>query len=197
MSNKLLLAALLLLCLPTASYPTLAADERGEYFSKKQYVPTPLPTFAENRDKLPKPVLEDSAGWVDMYYKAWELAFDHMRTPAQSSPFVSSWYDEAFDDNIYQWDIIFMTMFGRYAHHIFPGIQSLDNFYCRQHTSGAISRTISESTGADMFGEDNSNCINPPLFSWAEVENFRLTGDTSRFAAVLPVLEKYYEFVRS
>jgi hypothetical protein len=194
MNKKLLSTALLLLFFHA---PALPSDERGSYFSKKQYVPEPLPKFAENRDKLPKPVLTDSAGWVNMYYKAWELAFDHMRAPAPSSPFVSNWYDEAFDGNIYQWDIIFMTMFGRYAHHIFPGIQSLDNFYCRQKISGSISRTINETSGADAFDESSSNLINPPLFSWAEVENFRLTGDTSRFAAVLPALEKYYEFVHS
>jgi hypothetical protein len=196
MNKKSLPAAFALLSLLAFSYSGVAQD-RGMYFSKKTYAPEPLPKFSDHVNDLPRPILEDSAEWVNMYYKAWSLAFDHMRAPAQGSPFVSNWYDEAFDGNIYQWDIIFMTLFGRYAHHIFPGIQSLDNFYCRQHVSGSISRTIGEASGNDVFDENSTNLINPPLFSWAEVESFKVTGDTSRFAAVLPALEKYYEFVHS
>jgi hypothetical protein len=181
----------------TVRTPDVVLSDRGVYFSKKKYVPQPVPAYAANRNLLPKPILDGKPGWIDMYYKAWQLGFAHIKAPVASSPFVSNWYDEAFDGNIYQWDIIFMTMFGRYAHHIFPGIQSLDNFYCRQKVSGSISRTINETTGADMFDENSSNLINPPIFSWAEVESFKVTGDKSRFAAVLPVLEKYYEFVHS
>jgi hypothetical protein len=173
-------------------------SDRGVYFRKKKYVPEPIPAYADNKDRLPKPILESNPGWIDMYNKTWELGFAHIKAPVPGSSFVSNWYDEAFDHHIYQWDIIFMTMFGRYAHHIFPGIQSLDNFYCRQKISGCISRMIHETTGADYFAdEDDSNMINPPLFSWAEVESFKVTGDKSRFADVLPVLEKYYEFVHS
>jgi hypothetical protein len=170
--------------------------ERGLYFSKKQYLPEPIPAYADNKERLPVPVLERDPGWVDMYHKTWELAFAHIKAPAPGAPFVSNYYDEAFDHRIYQWDIIFMTMFGKYAHHIFPGIQSLDNFYCRQRPSGAISRMIDERNGKDFFDDENdANFINPPLFSWAEVENFKVTGDKARFAAVLPVLEKYHDFV--
>ncbi|MDR0681963.1 MAG: T9SS type A sorting domain-containing protein, partial [Dysgonamonadaceae bacterium] len=181
----------------TVKKPDIVLPDRGIYFSKKEYTPEPVPTYSANKSKLPKPVLDGNPGWINMYDKAWELGFAHIKTPVASSPFVSNYYDEAFDGNIYQWDIIFMTMFGKYAHHIFPGIQSLDNFYCRQKISGSISRTINETTGEDAFDENSSNLINPPLFSWAEVESFKITGDKSRFTAVLPVLEKYYEFVHS
>jgi hypothetical protein len=177
--------------------PDVVLSDRGVYFTKKKYLPEPIPTYNASKNLLPQPVLEDNPGWVSLYDKAWQLGFAHIKAPVSTSPFVSNWYDEAFDGNIYQWDIIFMTMFGKYAHHIFPGIQSLDNFYCRQKISGSISRVINESSGADAFDENNANLINPPLFSWAEVENFKITGDKSRFAAVLPVLEKYYEFVHS
>ncbi|MDD7887733.1 LamG-like jellyroll fold domain-containing protein [Flavivirga sp. 57AJ16] len=175
----------------------LSIVDKGLYFAKTAYTPTSIPVYNDEKDNLPKPILEGTPGWVDMYYRAWELAFDHIRAPQAGSPFVSNWYDEAFDNSIYQWDIIFMTMFGRYADHIFPGIQSLDNFYCRQFESGIITRIINEATGA-CYGDENSpSNINPPLFSWAEVENYNITGDTSRFALVLPALEKYFEFVEA
>ncbi|WP_163629800.1 trehalase family glycosidase [Paludibacter sp. 221] len=170
-------------------------EERGAYFYKKKYVPQPIPSYEDNKHLLPKPILDNNKGWVDMYDKCWQLLFNNIKAPVEGSPFVSNWYDEAFDNSIFQWDIIFMTMFGKYAHHIFPGIRSFDNFYCRQKLNGSICRRIDEITGKDWFDDNNSNLINPPLFSWAEVENYKVTGDKSRFQHILPVLEKYFEFV--
>ncbi len=88
-----------------------------------------------------------------------------------------------------------MIMFARYAHNIFPAIQSLDNFYCRQYENGYICREIVEATGEDFVYEGRQNTINPPIFSWAEVESYKITGDKSRFAMVLPVMEKYVEWL--
>nr|MCU0342974.1 hypothetical protein [Ignavibacterium sp.] len=81
------------------------------------------------------------------------------------------------------------------ANHIFPAIQSLDNFYCRQYENGYICREIIEATGEDFVFEGREHTVNPPLFSWAEMENFKITGDKSRFGIVLPVLEKYAEWL--
>ncbi|MDR1810639.1 MAG: T9SS type A sorting domain-containing protein [Prevotella sp.] len=176
---------------------TLYTDERGIYFDKKTWDGAAIPTYSASKSLLPKPVLDGNQGWLSMYDKAWELLFAHIRQPKTGSNFVSNYFDEAFDNTyIYQWDIIFMTLFGKYAHHVFPGIRSLDNFYCRQGSNGSIARMISENNGNPYWSNDaDANYINPPLFSWAEVENYRVTGDKSRFASILPVLEKYFEFV--
>ncbi len=94
--------------------------------------------------------MEDNHEWINMYWKCWEIAFDHLKKPPKGSPFVSNILDEAFNENIFQWDMIFMVMFARYGHHIFPAINSLDNFYCRQYPSGYICREISEKDGNDF-----------------------------------------------
>lgn len=172
-------------------------SDRGVYFYKKKYVPESIPTYAASKNLLPVPVIDDNKEWIDLYNKTWQIAFSNIKAPAAGSPFVSNWLDEAFDNNIFQWDMIFMTMFSKYSHHIFPGIQSFDNFYCRQKISGSICRAINEVSGNDWFDESSSNLINPPLFSWAEVEYYQATGDKSRFEHVLPVLEKYFEFVEN
>lgn len=172
-------------------------SDRGVYFYKKKYTPEPIPTYSASKHLLPVPVIDDNQGWLDLYNKTWQIAFSNIKAPVSGSPFVSNWLDEAFDSNIFQWDMIFMTMFSKYSHHIFPGIQSFDNFYCRQKISGSICRAINEVTGNDWFDESSSNLINPPLFSWAEVEYYQATGDKSRFEYILPVLEKYFEFVEN
>ena len=171
------------------------SGKRGLYFEKKNYTDSPIPTFAENAKFLPSPILENNPELVKLYWAAWELAFDHFKRPPKGSPFVSNYIDEAFAPNIFQWDTFFMIMFARYANHIFPSIQSLDNFYCRQYENGYICREIVEATSEDFVFEGREHTINPPLFSWAEVENYKITGDKSRFAMVLPVLEKYTEWL--
>jgi len=171
------------------------SGKRGVYFSKKNYTDTPLPNFAASKKELPSPILEDNPELVQLYWAAWEMAFDHYKRPPKGSPFVSNYIDEAFAPNIFQWDTFFMLMFARYANHLFPAIQSLDNFYCRQYENGYICREIVEATGEDFVFEGREHTVNPPLFSWAEVENYKITGDKSRFASVLPVLEKYTEWL--
>lgn len=177
---------------------------RGEYFSKRDCTNAPLPAFDTIKGELPEPVIEGHADWLPMYWKCWQLAFSHLRKPKPGSPLVSNWLDEAFSPNIFQWDTCFMMMFARYGHTQFPFIQSLDNFYALQRHSGYICREYAESDGREiMFGHDGgfndprgwANTVNPPIFAWAECETYKLTGDRSRLAAILPVLEKYLEFL--
>ena len=168
----------------------------GLYFAKKTYTPAPLPTFAEVKDKLPSPILDSRPELVAMYWKCWELCFQHLKQPAPGSPFVSNRLDAAFNGDLFQWDTIFMLMFARYANAEFPAIQSLDNFYCSQRKEGFICREFRPNGGEVMY-MGPVDAVNPPLFSWAEVESFRLTGDKSRFAMVLPPLEKYVAWLNS
>jgi len=178
--------------------------QHGSYFSKKRYVPMTIPTFENNRDQLPNPILDGNSEWIEMYWKCWEIAFRGIKSPPPGSPLVSNWLDEAFSENIFQWDTIFMMMFARYGHAVFPAIESLDNFYHLQRESGFIGREFREKDGrlihfdfdGGLFSEKGwKNMINPPLFSWAEVESYRITGDKSRFQMILPVLEKYAEWL--
>ncbi|MBN2653124.1 MAG: hypothetical protein JXR63_12155 [Spirochaetales bacterium] len=178
-------------------------ENRGEYFAKKSYDGSAIPMFEAVRGDLPQPVISD-AGLVEMYWKCWEIAFANIKKPEKRSPFVSNWLDEAFSPNIFQWDTIFMVMFARYGHHVFPAVQSFDNFYCMQRESGYICREYREKDGAEVHFDfvgglfskhGRKNSINPPVFSWAEVESYKVTGDKSRFEAVFPVLEKYAQWL--
>ena len=51
------------------------------YFAKKQYVPKPLPKFAEAKDKLPSPIYDENPLYVQMYWKTWELGFRNFYQP--------------------------------------------------------------------------------------------------------------------
>jgi len=168
---------------------------RGTYFPKKAYVAEPVPTFADAKDRLPSPVLDANPEYLELYWFCWKLAFNHIKKPEPQSGLVSNFLDESFSPHIFQWDTIFMIMFARYANHIFPAIQSLDNFYARQHDDGFINREIKEADGADYHPKWSPESVNPPLFSWAEMESFRVTGDKARLDQVVTALEKYTEWL--
>jgi hypothetical protein len=126
------------------------ADPQGVYFAKKHYTPTPLPQFDALRDRLPSPIDEEHALWIETYWKAWELGFHNFREPAPGSGFVSQFIDAAFNQNIFLWDSCFMSMFCNFAWPLVPGISSLDNFCAKQHEDGEISREIVRATGVDF-----------------------------------------------
>jgi len=171
-------------------------DRRGRYFAKKEYVPEPIPALAANRDRIPRPVFDERPDWLRCYWKAWELAFDRFRKPRPGSPFVSNYMDEAFADYaLWLWDTSFMTMFGNYAHHIFPGIRSLDNFYCNQYPDGEIVREICEWSGDPRprpSRPGTPDSLNNPIPPWAERESYRITNDKERLALVYDSLVSFY-----
>ncbi len=73
----------------------------GKYYPKKTYSGGEIPTFKESKGKLPRPIFDDKPAYIDFYYKAWEIGFDHFKKPQKSSPFVSNFIDEAFNENIF------------------------------------------------------------------------------------------------
>ena len=177
-------------CGTSIAYTPPTIDENP--FIKAKYTDIGRPSFEDSKKFLPRPVLDGNPEWLEMYWYCWKLAFTHIKKPRPSSGLVSNFLDEAFNRHIFQWDTIFMLLFARYGHAAFPFIDSLDNFYCKQHPNGYICREILEKNGRDFYKSwEDDRAVNPPLFSWAEAENFKLTGDKERLAKVMPALEKY------
>ncbi|MBQ8365913.1 MAG: hypothetical protein IJX41_08555 [Bacteroidaceae bacterium] len=198
LSLKKALTIVIASTLTAATLPAQEAETRGNYFYKKEYTPAELPTFGESRHLLPSPLWDENPQWVNLYWKAWEIAFSNLKQPPKGSPLVANWIDEGLSPQIFQWDTHFMVMFGRYAAHIFPFIESHDNFYARQHDDGMICRILNEADGVDHhwgLGANYARTINPPLFSWAEMEYFKFTKDTARLAQIITPIEKYIAWV--
>ena len=140
-----------------------------------------LPLFSWNTSQMeksavPEIIYEENPDWVNLYYTAWQSAWTHIFT-TRGAP-VSPYMNEGIRcHKIWIWDTCFMVQFCRYAADVFPGIQSLDNFYRVMHDG--------ESMVLKVHIPDN-----PPLFAWTEYEYFKHTGDVARIKKVL--LEKQY-----
>ena len=87
-------------------------------------------------------------------------------------------------------DTAFITYFARYAHAAYPFIEGFDNCYARQHENGFICRE-SDRENREVYVVYP---VNPPLFAWAEWENYRLSGDVRRLEAVFLPITKHYEW---
>lgn len=141
---------------------------------------------------LPGVVCDVHPEWVALHELAMRTAINNIEYPVQPGwlPQLTCMPGQGF---IWQWDSCFMTFFARYANGLLPAMNNLDNLYRLQRDDGYISMAYDMSTDREAYGER----INPPLYAWAEWEYFQVTGDDSRFVRVLPVLERFYQWVRA
>ncbi len=166
-------------------------------------------------ERIPKVHFAKHKNWETLYETAWESHKSNIRAvskglnPELTTDEKQSYYvDEAFDDRIFQWDTLFMMLFDKYGLHEFPTLNSMDNFYYHQYdtedeSDGYISRMIYESDGRDYYNDYmNVDAINPPMFAWAEWEQYKIHGDIGRFLkkvkgkAIIDRLDSYYQFIK-
>lgn len=135
------------------------------------------------KNHIPQPVFQRNPEFVDLYWKAWEIAYSHIKE--QSGLIQSPYVDEAFwDDTIWIWDTEFMVLFCKYAPQLFPGIESLNNFY------GSI--LDKKPSPLKIQHPDN-----PPFFAWVESEYFKFTNDKNHISKLInntKYLQRHYEW---
>jgi len=146
--------------------------------------------------KVPQPILPSRPDLVDMYNACWRIGLHNTKFGNEANGFVDWYIDAAFDSRIFQWDTCFALAWAKYSQGGMPNIQSLDNFYRKQHPDGAIDGVISGKDGSDTHARDAVNFTRNNLFSWSEWEYYQVTGDDSRIERVLPILRDYDRWVR-
>lgn len=149
--------------LVTSGLASLGCTLADQPFSRPPSSSISIESFSSLRDRLPAPRYDREPLWVQMYWKAWELACRNFYEPASTSGFVSPFIDAAFNQNIFFWDSCFMSLFCNIGYPLVPGICSLDNFYSKQHADGEICREIHRTRGTDFQPWVNSE--GRPLFS--------------------------------
>lgn len=119
---------------------------------------------------LPEIEYQEKPEYEKLYKFAWQSAYDHIKccSGAPQSPFM----DEAFaEDRIWIWDTCFMALYCKYAPNIFPGVESLENFY----------KPMLDNAPTELKVQVPDN---PPLFAWVEYENYLMTGNRKRLDEV-------------
>jgi len=154
---------------------------------------------------IPHPICEEYPQYEKFYNKAWEIAFAHIKDiPGMPQ---NPYMDEAFcDTQIWIWDSCFMSLFCKYAREVFPGVETLNNFYEVLYNGKSLPKVIpterepkwtraipGQPTNIKVHLADN-----PPLFAWAEYENALMNGDKDYIKELLyekKFLQKHYEWI--
>ena len=153
---------------------------------------------------VPIPVYDEKSEFTELYYKAWELAHEHIKK-VEGMP-QTPYMDEGFcDTQIWIWDSCFMSLFCKYSQTSFPGKETLKNFYEVLYDKKVLPKIIpSENepkwTGAIPgvpYGLEIHIADNPPLFAWAEYENALLNGNVDNIKRLLDkgYLQKHYHWL--
>lgn len=153
-------------------------------FKSRTYKQEPVPTFEQNKDKLPKPIWEGHKNEIEAYYRAWEICFAHIWQPDKDTEFITNYVDCNFAGCLFMWDGSFMLMFCKYANRIFNFQKTLDNFYAKQHGDGYICRQLIELTGEDVFEKHNPVSTGPNVMPWCEWEYYLNFNDKKRLEEV-------------
>lgn len=154
---------------------------------------------------LPRPVCDGFPEYNEFYFKAWELARAHVRLidGMPQNPYM----DEAFcDTQVWIWDTCFMSLFCKFAQEVFPGKETLRNFYEVLYNGKDLPSIIPTQdepwwTGAIpgmIFPIQIHLADNPPLFAFAEYENALFHGDRAYLEKLLKerqVLQKHYDWI--
>ena len=146
-----------------------------------------LATTLTIQEVVPQPVYAADPSLVELYYKAWELADEHIRYDEGLA--CPRYMDEGCKDGdgpgtIWIWDTAFMSLFCKYAPAYFPGIASLRNFY----------EPILDGRASPLRIHHPDN---PPLFAWVEYDNYKFTADKAHLDSMVLVnryLQRYYDY---
>ena len=152
-------------------------------------------------DELPRPVYDQRPEFVDLYYKAWELAYERIDT-LNGLP-APVYMDEAhMSSRIWIWDTCLMAHFCKYCPSVFPGIESLDNFYgvMLADQEAPLPKVLGNIWCGKMVSFKIHHADNPPLFAWTEYVYALQTGDRARLEKVFienQYLQKWFSLFES
>jgi len=132
---------------------------------------------------------------VSLYDETWLLIKDFWKKGTSKNGLHNRYFAHPDSSRINQFDTCFSTFFLVYSNRIFPVTSGLDNFYAKQEESGAIRGEYREADGRPIHPKDNPRGILPPLFAWAEFNIYHKLGVKKRIREVLPVLERYYQWI--
>ena len=149
--------------------------------------------YIYDKESLPRPIFDQRSDFVDLYYKAWELAFKNVEYIDKDG-----WKDILTCmpgvGIMWQWDSCIMTFITNYSNGTLSALNNLDNLYMlRRKEDGFMAMAYNLDDGEPTYGER----INPPLMAWAEWEHYLVTGDSTRFAKVLEPLEGIFSFIEN
>jgi len=158
------------------------------------YKEEPTQTTTSAKREFPKIHFYDQ-DFVDIYDQTWAWSQEFAKKGTVKSKLANRYFNAPDTESIVQFESIFSTFFLVYSNRIFSVGAQLDNFYHKQEADGAIRGEYNVKDGKPVPIKDNANGVQPPLFAWAEYNIYHKIGNKKRIRDVIPVLERYYQWL--
>jgi len=135
--------------------------------------------------------------FVDIYDKTWNWLSDSWIDPKTGELSSDGYFAYPADAQvtINQSESIFSTFFLVYSNKNYVAENNLDFLYGKQEADGAIRWKYDVKTGAPIVDNENPEGIGLPLFAWAEFNLYHKLANKRRVKEVMPVLQKYMEWI--
>ncbi|MFO7681458.1 MAG: trehalase family glycosidase [Chloroflexota bacterium] len=171
-------------------------------FLKKSIPPfqNSLMGYQEAKALLPEPVLPQQGGLLEMYWRAWEMAWSNLHRASTANGLITPYARAVGRPVVSVWDSCFVALYGLYGRRAFDFIGALDNFYARQLADGFIGREYSTVDGEAVYYPYGPNATGPNFMAWVEWRHYRMTGDHARIEQVfwpLLALHRWYRANRT
>lgn len=156
------------------------------------------PDKSEWKTNVPKPYWEGHDDVVKCFAHALEVTGrEYLHDPEPGSGFTRRFVYTPFGSSVFMWGNCYITMWGRYASHLFEFIDMLDNFYGKQSRDGFIPRQIDIRNGQSTFEKNDLSGSGGNLLAWAEWRNYEWTGETNRLSKAYPSLLAFHRWLRT
>ncbi len=175
-----------------ATYVELPFAQENAFRRRAPGAAAEWPNFADARARLlPVPHWPGHESAVECYWRCWQIAFENFRRATPDNGFVADYSSTMFNDCLYMWDSVFITLFGRYGDRAFKFQHTLDNFYGKQHPDGGVCRQFREANGSECYSRFDPAGSGPNVLGLSEYEYFLQFGDLARVGQVFPALVAY------
>jgi len=142
------------------------------------------------REVLPSPIIDDRPDAVRLYWRALEVAWASVRVSGDRARGAGLACFDAGGGAVRQRDAFLAAASARHAIPLLPVAETLDAFYSRQSTDGAIPDALGGEADAGSPPESAG------ALARAEWLLFRATGDARRLEAVRGRLERHFASVK-
>lgn len=136
--------------------------------------------------------------FLTMYEKTWatiENRWTNLKTKKPEYP--AGFIDHEDMPTFSLTDAVCAQFYLLYSNNCFSATSLLDFFYSRQENNGAIRAEYNKETLQPKLNKDNPEGLACPLLLWAEHNYFNKTDDKKRLKEIIPILDKYLDWIIS
>ena len=149
-----------------------------------------------NRDAIPSISFYDQ-DFVDLYDRSWVRIDEQWKTCTSPTGFTGPYLSYPDQKYLNQFDACVSSLFLNYSNGQYSPYSMVDYFYSRQEESGAIRSDYEIEGGEPLLTPGNPQGLALPLFAYVEYVFYHKVGNKKRLKDIVPVLEKYFEWVTS